>query len=439
MKKIFLLFFLTFIFSCDNEIDINEEWQDIPVIYAIFDSGSFTDGNGSGFGGLLTPTTLWDGTTEFDTDMINDPGITYDVPHYNTTHFIRVQKAFLGSSSANDYVEISDSIYYNSADLDVWVEHIDIDTGEPVDDYYLELATPDEVAEIEKDYGDFNSGGHYLFKLPEGVLDVSKKYRISVLNNNNGKIASAETNIVEPLNVSINPHGPKTIFELNRPNAYEITIKPSDNAKMYSLVVRFNYLEQTKEGYEQDRPLFESGDLQFPISEVTQKYIEITLLDDFVVNNIDQASDQVILLSMQALLGRIGDGEILKQDMSNPQYYRYPLYTFEQNQEPTILPVRNILHRCLDIYITAVNTDFYTYLNSNAPTSGINQERPQYNNITNGIGHVSSRSKAQITNLRVKETTSNEFATSTDTKDLNFACFDIQDGKFLIQFYPDCD
>ena len=50
MKNIFWLFCLLVIVSCDNELHINDEWQDIPVIYAILNAGTEEDADGSGFG-----------------------------------------------------------------------------------------------------------------------------------------------------------------------------------------------------------------------------------------------------------------------------------------------------------------------------------------------------------------------------------------------------
>ena len=36
---------------------------------------------------------------------------------FNYNHFVRVQKAFLGSESAYNYVDIADSIYYDTNEI----------------------------------------------------------------------------------------------------------------------------------------------------------------------------------------------------------------------------------------------------------------------------------------------------------------------------------
>ena len=99
MKKIFSIFILFVFISCDNELDINDEWQDIPVLYVILNSGTEEDADGSGFGVPIPE-------SNFNYDGDNQADINYD-------HFVRVQKSFLGDGSAYDYADISDSIYYD--------------------------------------------------------------------------------------------------------------------------------------------------------------------------------------------------------------------------------------------------------------------------------------------------------------------------------------
>ena len=90
---------------------------------------------------------MWDGTTEFDSDGDNDD--------QNMLHFVRIQKSFLGDLSADSYMDVSDSIYYHSDDLDVWVELVNAD-GQISDEYPLELATASDLANLKED-GDFRS------------------------------------------------------------------------------------------------------------------------------------------------------------------------------------------------------------------------------------------------------------------------------------------
>ena len=46
MKNFFWLFFILFL-SCDNELYINNDWEDIPVIYSILNPGVRFDADGN--------------------------------------------------------------------------------------------------------------------------------------------------------------------------------------------------------------------------------------------------------------------------------------------------------------------------------------------------------------------------------------------------------
>lgn len=78
---LFLLSGLLVLASCENEIDVNADWRDVPVVF-----------------GLLN---------------IDD-----------TEHFLRVSKVFLGEGDALAFAQNPDSIYYNPNDIEVKVEEL---------------------------------------------------------------------------------------------------------------------------------------------------------------------------------------------------------------------------------------------------------------------------------------------------------------------------
>ena len=452
MKKSFLLFFISIFFACDNEIDINDEWRDIPVIYAIFDSGSKIDGDGSNHEEILVPEVMWDGATEFDSDGDNDD--------QNMLHLVRVQKSFLGDLAADSYMDVPDSIYYDSDELDVWVERVNVATGQTIDEYPLEIATASDLESL-KDDGDFHSNNHYLFKLKEERLDVDKKYRISVRNTSTGVVASAETNIVAPIDLKriisanseynnvFNTKPANAILAFSETGAGNNSInfenEPLTNAKMYSVVLIFNYLEQSTNDYLQDKDRLEIEDpnhpdkLFFPITGVQKKSKKITLESPYVIEDPSTFIIPQVNIGPSDFLNRLG-AQFFNQ---NDNVYRYPLYSFLQQASPTDGAELDggIFHRCIDIHITAVNLDFYTYFEAGTPMSGINQERPIYNNIDNGAGHMSSRSQLLLSNMRIDNSSQNQISTSGYTKDLNFACYKKVNGldSFQVFFGDDCN
>ena len=419
MKKSFLVLLLIVFYACDNDIDINDDWRDIPVVYAVFDSGSKIDGDGSNFvfADIQAPLGLYD-------DLFDSDGNVDDI---NLTHFVRVQKSFLGPLSADNYVDEYDSIYYNPSHISVWIDLVENGEVVNVDPEYLEFYLANQLCEdhsLFKEDGDFNADNHYLFKLPEDISnlcqgdceDMSRNYRVSVLNNVTGEIASSETNIVEPINI-VRPKatGSTSVLELGGDYPIEIKIYPSKNAKMYSVKLIFNYLEQTKNGYNIDKEQNGLGEVSFiPSTEVVKKSIEWTLLTE-VIEDIDQLNGSSlgnnILTSInpQAFFTQL-KSQLLEQDLNDPDYYRYPLYSFFQDNGETSDGIEaGAYHRCIDIEIVAVNTELYTYLNANLPNYGINQERPGYNNVNNGIGHVSSKSTLVLSNLRIDNASFSSF------------------------------
>ena len=450
MKKSFWLFFILIFFACDNEIDINDEWRDIPVIYAIFDSGSTIDGDGSNHEEIIVPEIMWDGTTEFDSDGDNDD--------QNMLHLVRIQKSFLGELSADSYMGVSDSIYYHSDELDVWVELVNSD-GQISDEYPLELATESDLANLKED-GDFHSNNHYLFKLEEDVLDVDKKYRISVRNSSTGVIASSETNIVQPISISsirsanadynsgtslLPTEDANAIFVFSETGSGDNTIRfpytPLQNAKMYSVILVFNYLEQSTDDYLQDKARLEIEDpndpdkLFFPITGVKKKSKTFTLQGEYVIDDPNSFLIPKISIGPSWFLQQL-QGQFINQ---NDNVYRYPLYSFLQ-ESPYVM-LGGIFHRCIDIYITAVNLDFYSYFQAGIPSSGLNQERPMYNNIDNGVGHMSSRSQLLLSNMRIDNSSQTQIATSSYTKQINFSCYKESNNfanSFYIAFGDDC-
>lgn len=425
MNNCLRIFFLLLFVSCDNELHINDAWDDIPVIYAILNPGIQHDADGSGF------------STTTPASNFNGDGDSQDDRNYN--HYVRVQKSFLGSEAASNYADLHDSIYYNPNNLEVWVETID-DTGDPSVQITLELMDADTLAglDIFKEEGLFSIDNHYLYRLPTfspNVTDLCQgddncpempvNYKISVLNQLTGDTAFAETNIVEPLKL-VKPLSTGSYSILNFVDLLSqvpfIEIYPSKNAKMYTISLRFNYMEQHRDDYLYD---VQSG-YNLPTTGIVYKYVEWNLGDELAsydqLNGIGNARITKFIYGNQFF--EFLKTHISEQDVSNPEFYRYPLYSHWQDP---IGDASGVYHRCIDLNITAVNSELYTYLTANAPNYGFNQERPEYNNIQNGIGHVSSRSILNMPNLRINPKTMNAISGGPITRKLNFACYSNSD------------
>ncbi len=453
MKNQFFILLTLIFFSCENEIYINDEWQDIPVIYAIFNSGTDEDADGSNFL-EINP------SFDFNLDGDADPDLNY-------LHFVRIQKSFLGSESAYNYTNISDSIYYNGENLDVWIELIDPSyTGNSPNATTNLIRVNDielEALGFSKEDGLFSSENHYLYRLPdindigsfENIVDMTDLtqggdcdhiYKIYVVNQLTGDTAFVETNIVEPLDI-FKPasQGPLSILSLGGEAAIDLEIFPSKNAKMYSFSFRFHYLEQHRDDYFYDK----NNGNPLPTTGVDTLYVD-WFLDDFVVTDPDQlngtSTNRISKKFYGAEFLTFLKSKIPEQDESEPEFYRYPVNSFvissganESGSGGSGYVGAGIYHRCVDLNITAINSELYTYMNSTAPNYGLNQERPEYNNISNGIGHFSSRSVLEMKNLRINQQAADALSFGDITKKLNFACYSDAASPYLINFGYACE
>lgn len=422
MKKILSIFILFAFISCDNDLEINDDWQDIPVLYAILNSG-----------------------VGEDLDLNGDDDLNYN-------HFVRVQKSFLGLGPAYDYASIADSIYYNPDDLEVFVQLVEDDDDSLSPIFMLDLVENTESNEydLHKEAGFFNSNGHYLYKFPSVVSDLvpfddlRKFFKISIVNKLTGDTTFAETNIVRPVRLTRPTNiGSTSIIQWGGSyGKLDIKIKASTNAKMYATLLRFNYIEQDKDAYlydlSQGNPLpttaVEYRSVEWNLNDVIADANQLNAPD--YNNSLSGALDVDLLVSGGSFFEFL-QTQISEQDISDPEFYRYPLSAVWMNPGQETGIISGMYHECVDLNITAVNSELYTYLQANAPTTGLNQERPDYNNITNGIGHVSSRSVLNMNNLRINQATMDSISFGEITQDLNFACYKNING-IVINFGFDC-
>ena len=102
-----------FLGSCSNDLEINAPWKDVTVVFGLLNKNE-------------------------------------------TTHYIRISKAFLGEGDALQFASQFDSLYYNPDLLDVKVYRV---YNGVVEDSFLCAA----VTDIDKDPGIFSSPSQILY------------------------------------------------------------------------------------------------------------------------------------------------------------------------------------------------------------------------------------------------------------------------------------
>jgi hypothetical protein len=295
----------------------------------------------------------------------------------DSIQYIRISKAFLGEGNALDFAKEFDSLYYKTTDLDVKME--EYKNGLLTETYIL---TAD--SSIDKEPGIFNSPKQLLYTFNTfGVnsLDVNASYKLVVKNNKTGNEVSATTNLVSnPLITK--PTGIEQEIRLYPAGTTAFRWQSSRNGYLYEAFLRFLYKE-----IKPDAP-----------NDTAYKYVELNL-------------------GRQTSIYEEGTNPIvLEADIENKNIYQ-ALFSFIPQATATNQAVR--FPTGIEFIVNATTNEMNTYISVNQPSNTITQERPQYTNITNGIGIFSSRGNVSKF-LPFNDNTLDSLQNSPITNGLNF-------------------
>lgn len=282
--------FSLLLIACNNEVDINDDWQEQAVIYALLDPS-------------------------------------------DSVQTVRVQKAYLGQGDVFEMAAIADSIYYTDS-IEVSLQALD--NGNPTGDLFILQAQS-----ITKDDGEFTSEGHVMYQTQglDGVLDRDFAYRVKVVNLATGYEAYGDTYLVGDF-MLIKPQSPTINF--NTSVKMEMEWWHADNAGVYQVVLRFHYEEDGEKKY---------LDMPFNERQVGTDYNAPGVLSNYEINR---------------------------------------FYTFLQNNmEPSTTKKR--IAKGVELFIYAGGDNYTLFTDLNATSGSLVEERPEFTNVINGAGLVSSR------------------------------------------------
>lgn len=198
MRKIFLIVLVALLFnSCKNELEINADWVETPVVYGFINA-------------------------------------------YADTQYIRVEKTYQNSvdMSTKAGAQIADSLYFDST-LQVKVIHYNYVS--------FDTLTFNRVA-LQKQDGVFQTGTNYIYQCVHkpGPGRINDLYWVYIYNPQSNKVYTSDvTSLVEssqfPLNEnSVSFKSPDQFGNIG--NFYFHTILGT-NAKIYDLFIRMTYIE----------------------------------------------------------------------------------------------------------------------------------------------------------------------------------------------------
>lgn len=183
--------------SCSNDLDLNADWQDIPIVYGLID--------------------------------INDEN-----------HYIRVEKAFLDpETSAVEVAQIADSIYYDNISVS-----IQVNGNQTVN--FVRVNGEDEG--IFKEPGTFANSPNILYKISQAEANFQPGDVLDLMINrgDNLPVVTAQTIVVGTADIRTPGNTfageKKPLFFRNNPPT-TILWNASEFAPVYDLKLRFTYEE----------------------------------------------------------------------------------------------------------------------------------------------------------------------------------------------------
>jgi hypothetical protein len=187
--------------SCDNDLNVNADWKEVPVVFGIL-----------------------------------DPSLSHN--------YIRIQKAFLGEEgNAKVWAKEVDSSFLNN----VSVKLIEIENGVTRREIPLELVVGDTLG-LSKDTGIFANSPNYLYRCNEPIhasrIGFVWSYRLIIHNENTGKIYTALTIVPGAVHVFSPFNGNEHRINLSdQDKPLVVSYREGYQVKMYDFEARFRYEE----------------------------------------------------------------------------------------------------------------------------------------------------------------------------------------------------
>ncbi len=273
----------------------------------------------------------------------------------DTVHYIKINKAFLGDENALNLAANSVNFNYAAGVLDVIVEEYLQDNL--VKSYVL-VRTENEVP---KDAGIFDNSSNVLYKFTEPSINRNSIYKLKIYNKELSKDITSETNIIRNTVVSdpVNT-GQKFQFWIGtvsagNSNDKNISVTTGAGAGRVNAKLIFNYVEYYT-----------------------------------IASGLDSVNKKIIM--------PIGETRTTTSLGNESIAWELKGETFFENIIKGVVPanVPFLSHRELaniSLEFSVAGTELSTFMEVSAPSNSVNQDKPSYTNINNGIGIFSAREK----------------------------------------------
>lgn len=316
-------------------------------------------------------------STDFEiTSDWKDITIVYGILNYtDTAIYVKVNKAYLDKkTNALVQAQIPDSVYYNN----ITVTLTETNSNGAVTNTFTMTKVDGNEEGLVKDSGVFPQSPNYLYKVKYSPK-TDRNYKVTVTKTD-GNSSTAETAIVNDI-VVIRPTAAIAINMLPGNNSSTTASwKNPKNGKFYGLTVRINYTE------------FPNGSPQ----DSVQKSIDWKIFDEYLPDIPDAGTTVEYKVFTQGL------------------------YETMAQLIPVNVNVTRKMRPAEFIFAAGAN-ELYTYIQVVKAKEGVTQGQiqPDYTNVSNGLGLLSSRTfKTSLAVL--KPSTIDSIACNKMTKALRF-------------------
>lgn len=273
----------------------------------------------------------------------------------DSVHYIKINKAFLGDEDAFVMAANQDSSEYTglTAIIEQWTD------GNKIKTYTLYERTV-----INKESGVFYYPEQMVYSFEEKNLDVESTYKLVATIGD--KEVKAETEIINDMTIITNnwkrpgsSQGSAVSFAGgNVISNKELDVNVGKDAKRLEVYVNFNYTEITQFGT--------------AVTDTLHTYKTLVL----------RAGDYAAATT--------NGGEKIEVSISGEDFFKQ-IGTNIPKLADSPSNVQKRVVEDFEIYVVAGGEALHTYMEVNAPTTGIVQEKDEYTNVSEGIGILSCR------------------------------------------------
>jgi hypothetical protein len=311
---------------------------------------------------LLLPLIMLINACETDFNVTadyKDITVVYGILSQNDTiHYLRINKAFLGNGNALEYAQNPDSSTYGD-DIEVTLEEV-------LDGNTINTLLFDTITLTDKDSGTFYYPNHLVYTA-KGTLNSKATYNLIIRNKKNGNEVSSSTPLVQDFSITKPVSGTKTLnFKKATTTSQKFEWQSAMNGRRYQPVLYFYYKETSSPG-------------------------------------------DTIIRAVEWPLGSKRSTSLDGGDNMSAEYLNADFYTMCRSQilysdAATEQAVNGRVADRIELIFTVVADDLSTYLDVSEPATGVLMEKPEYSNITNGIGIFSARYQKKLSYQLGKDT-----------------------------------